>query len=176
MYTFFTVFGFIFIATATIAIDYIYKIFSINKITDFLYPTDGRNVLNEINLTVLPTIVWGFIELPVLGVNHNFIFSIILNIIISCSIMYEIKYGISLILNKDNKIIDVLGIVLASFLGQVVSYMILKSKPILNIESGIFWISLLGIIILLIIHCIIIFNMPKLNIKQEIKYEDKRDR
>ena len=105
MYAFFTIFGFLFIVISSILTNYIYTVFSINKVTNFLYPTDGRNIIDEINITVLPIIVWGFVELPILGYNDNFIISILLNILVSCSIMYEIKYGFYLVLKKEIKFI-----------------------------------------------------------------------
>lgn len=176
MYSFFVVFGFFFVATASISINYIYRVFSINNVTNFLYPTDGRNVLYEINVTALPTIIWSFIELPVLGNNINFIISVILNIIIACSIMYIFKYGVFLIAKQENNFINNTSIIFASVIGQMVSYMVLKSKVIVDIGGYSYLVSIIGLLLLLLIHCIVIFDMPKLNIKKEVKYEEKRDR
>lgn len=173
MYTFFSVFGFLFIVIASILINYIYNIFSINKVTNYLYPTDGRNILNEINITVLPIIVWGFVELPVLSGNSNFLISTILNIIVSCAIIYEIKFGIYILLKKDNKFIDIVSIITSTFFGQFISFMILKSKPIIEFGKITYVISISGIVILLLIHSFLILKYPLLKKDKNI-YEEKR--
>lgn len=173
MYSFFTIFGFLFIIIASILINYIYNVFSVNKITNFLYPINGRNILNEINITVLPTIVWGFVELPILGSNSNFIFSIILNILVSCAIMYEIKYGSYIFLKKEKSYINIISIIVAVSIGQLVSYMILKSKPFINLNNTQYIISITGIILILIIHSLIILKIPNFK-KNKPKYEEKR--
>ncbi len=173
MYVFFTIFGFLFIVISSILINYIYKIFSINKITNYLYPTDGKSIINEINITVLPIIIWGFIELPILGSNDNFILSILLNILVSCSIIYEIKYGFYLILKKESKFIDVISIIIATILGQSVSYMILKSNPFIKLDNIEYIISIVGMIFILILHSLIVLKIPNVK-KQKEQYEEKR--
>jgi len=167
VYTFFTIFGFLFIVIASILINYIYNVFSINKVTNYFYPTNGRNVLNEINITVLPIIVWGFVELPVLSDNSNFILSVILNILVACAIMYEIKYGIYVLLKKENKFVDIISIIVATTFGQLVSYMILKSNPIIDFGNISYIISIIGIILLLGIHSTLILKTPLSKIKKE---------
>lgn len=173
MYTFFTIFGFLFIVIASILINYIYNVFSINKVTNYFYPTNGRNVLNEINITVLPIIVWGFVELPVLSDNSNFILSVILNILVACAIMYEIKYGIYVLLKKENKFVDIISIIVATTFGQLVSYMILKSNPIIDFGNISYIISIIGILLLLILHSILILKYPIFRKKSD-EYEEKR--
>ncbi len=171
MYTFFTIFGFLFISVASILIDYIYTAFSINKFTSFFYPIDGRTVLNEINITVLPIIVWAFVELPILANNPNFLIAIILNIIVSSAIIYEVKYGL-LLINKRQKIIDVFAIISATLLGQTVSYMIFKSPALINSFDYSYIISIVGIVLLFIIHALITLRLPQ--IKKKKVYKDKR--
>ena len=173
MYAFFTIFGFLFIVISSILTNYIYTVFSINKVTNFLYPTDGRNIIDEINITVLPIIVWGFVELPILGYNDNFIISILLNILVSCSIMYEIKYGFYLVLKKEIKFINIIAICLAAMLGQIVSYMILKSNPLIILNNIEYIVSIIGMIIILLLHSLIILKIPQIK-KQKDKYEEKR--
>lgn len=173
MYAFFAIFGFLFIVISSILTNYIYTVFSINKVTNFLYPTDGRNIIDEINITVLPIIVWGFVELPILGNNDNFIISILLNIFVSCSIIYEIKYGFYLVLKKEIKFINIIAICLATMLGQIVSYMILKSNPLIILDNIEYVTSIIGMIIILLLHSLIILKIPQIR-KQKDKYEEKR--
>ena len=155
MYTFFTILGILFVITASVLINYIYKIFSINAITNFLHPTNGNRVINEINITVLPIILWSFIELPVLGKNDNFVFAVILNIIVSCAIMYEVKYGLYVVVKLENTFSEVLAIIMASVIGQGVAFMILKSMPFFNFTNFEYLISIISLIALFIIICIL---------------------
>jgi len=173
MYTFFTIFGFVFIVIASILINYIYNVFSINKVTNYLYPTDGKNVLNEINITVLPIIVWGFVELPVLSGNSNFLIATILNILVACAIMYEIKYGIYVLFKTESKFINIIAIIISTAFGQLISYMIFKSNPIIDFGNISYIISIIGIILLLGIHSTLILKTPLSKIKKE-EYEEKR--
>ena len=150
MYTFFTILGILFVITASVLINYIYKIFSINAITNFLHPTNGNRVINEINITVLPIILWSFIELPVLGKNDNFVFAVILNIIVSCAIMYEVKYGLYVVVKLENTFSEVLAIIMASVIGQGVAFMILKSMPFFNFTNFEYLISIISLIAIFI--------------------------
>ena len=122
---------------------------------------------------MLPIIVWGFVELPILGYNDNFIISILLNILVSCSIMYEIKYGFYLVLKKEIKFINIIAICLATMLGQIVSYMILKSNPLIILNNIEYIVSIIGMIIILLLHSLIILKIPQIK-KQKDKYEEKR--
>ena len=173
MYTFFTILGILFVITASVLINYIYKIFSINAITNFLHPTNGNRVINEINITVLPIILWSFIELPVLGKNDNFVFAVILNIIVSCAIMYEVKYGLYVVVKLENTFSEVLAIIMASVIGQGVAFMILKSMPFFNFTNFEYLISIISLIAIFIIHVCIVLEIPNFK-KEKSTYEEKR--
>lgn len=148
MYLFFTIFGIIFVGSASTVLNYLYDIFSINKITQFFKPIE-KSTWNEINITVLPTLIWACIALPILGSNTNFLIAILLNIFISCSIIYVVKYSIYLTLNKENSFINLIAIYIAVLVGQFVSFMILKIEPVISLNI---WISIVGLIILLIAY------------------------
>lgn len=160
MYAFFTIFGFIFISIFATITNYIYEIFSINKLTNFLNQVDSKGIWSKINVTILPILMWSLVGLPILGNNANYIISVIVNIIVSCAIIYEIRYGAILLTNKENEKINLISIYIATFIGQIVGFMILKMKPIL---SSNYLISICGIILLLIIHTILIIRPPKNN-------------
>lgn len=173
MYTFFTVFGVFFVIISSILINYIYNIFSINKVTSFLNPIDGRSILDEISLTILPIIVWSFIEIPVLGDNNNFLIAIILNIIVNCSIIYIMKYGIFVFFNQENNLITIISISIATILGYFVAFMVLKSHFLINLGHFSYFVSIIGMIILLTLHSLYILKKPSIK-KEKTKYEEKR--
>ncbi len=143
MYLFFTIVGFLFVFLTSVAIYYIYEVFPINKVTNFLNPTTDT-VWNKINITIIPILVWSYIELPVLGANSYFMLALILNSCVSSAIMYVIRYG-NLIFNKtDSKFVDIMSIFVATILGQMIAYIIF----LLNTKNSFgIWISIVGILI-----------------------------
>lgn len=158
MYAFFTIFGFIFITIFATITNYIYEIFSINKFTNFLNQVDNNGIWSKVNVTILPTLIWSLIGLPILGSNANFIISIIINIIVSCAVIYEIRYGAILLTNKENNQINLISIYVGTFIGQIVGFMVLKMKPL---WQGNYLISILGVVILLFIHSLLIIKPPR---------------
>lgn len=158
MYIFFTIFGFLFVSISSTFLNYIYDIFSINKITNFLVPIDNKSIWNKINITVLPVIIWSMIELPVLGDNGNFVIGVIMNIVISCAIIYEIKYSALVFFNKEGNFINLMAIYAATMLGQVMQFMILKMKPFFN---GNYLISIIAMLVILLIYVLIRLYPPK---------------
>lgn len=143
MYLFFTLFGFLFIFLSSIGIYYIYEVFSINKVTNFLNPTLDTT-WNRINITIIPVLIWGFIELPILGSNSYFLMSLILNSCVSSAVMYVIRYG-NLIFNaSDSKFVDIMSMFVGTILGQVIAYIVLLIG--LRSSNGI-WISIIGILL-----------------------------
>lgn len=152
MYAFFVVFGFLFVCISSTFLNYIYDVFPINKITNFLSPINNKNSWNQISIVILPIFIWSFIELPILGVNNNFILAILANILISCAIIYEIKYAALFFFDKENNTINLVSIYIATLFGQTVSFLVLKMKPFFNSNLLISFISLLiifGIFILI---------------------------
>ena len=152
MYIFFLIFGIIFTLTLGIFINYIYEFFPINKVTNFIHPTNSNHLFNNINILNIPIIIWALFELPIFGKNPNFIFSILTNIFISCAIIYIIKYGSEIIFKKNNNFINILSIVLASIIGTFVSILILMITPIFDFNIYISIVGLLIIITILILN------------------------
>lgn len=124
MYLFFTVCGFLFVAISSIIINYIYDIFPINKVTVFLKPLD-RSSINQFNITLIPILLWSYIELPMLITNKYFFVSILANSFISCVVMYIIKNSSYLINKKTENVTEGIAIVIATVFGQLISYLFL---------------------------------------------------
>lgn len=169
MYTFFVVFGFLFVSASATFLNYIYDIFAINKITNFLQPLDNRSIWNKINVTILPILIWSLIEFPILGGNGNFILSIIVNIVLSCAVIYEIKYSCMVFFNKENNTINLISIYVATLFGQAVSFMILKMKTFFN---GNYLISIISLVLLIIIYVLISTHPPKTSFFKVIEKKD----
>ena len=149
MYIFFMVAGFIFTIGLSIVLNYLYSIFSINKITKFLHPTD-ETIFNQISIPIIPIILWSFIELPILGNNNFFLVGLVLNIFLTSSIMYIIKYGYKLISPKESNIVSIIAILVSTFFGFIINYLSLligKDGDLLNSIIGLFVITVFYIII-----------------------------
>lgn len=145
MYLFFTLFGILFCSISTFIIYFIYDLFPINKITDILNPTK-KSIWNDINIAVLPTLIWGLIELPIFGFNNLFIISIILNICVGSAVMYIIKYSSYLFNNKNTLFYDLISIFIAILFGQIIEGLIVAmGESDFNIFISI--LSLIGLIV-----------------------------
>ena len=158
MYLYFTIFGFIFVAIFATVTNYLYDMFPINKITNFFKPL-GKGYWYKINSLVLPTILWGFIELPILGNLSLFWVSILLNVCVSSAVIYVIKYGYYLIVNDEieNNLINLLSIYVASFIGFVIAYLVFMISSI----GGYYLLSILAVIILFVLYVLISLFPPK---------------
>jgi len=155
MVLFFMVFGLIFTIGFSIVLHYIYSIFSINKITKFLNPTENT-IFNKISISIIPLILWSYIEIPILGDNYYFILGLVLNIFMTLSVSYIIKYGYSLISKKENDIVNIISIFVSTFFGFVINYICLLLGKNINIE-----ISLIGVLITTALYIIIKIFPPK---------------
>lgn len=124
MILFFMIFGFLFSLGASIVLKFIYNVFSINRITNFLSPTDDT-VWERVSISIIPILVWAFIEVPLLGSNDKFLIGILANIFITCSVFYVVYYTYVLIFNRENKFIDVFSIVSSLIFGYIVNYITL---------------------------------------------------
>lgn len=155
MYIFFMVTGFIFTIGLSIVLNYLYSIFSINKITKFLHPTD-ETIFNQISIPIIPIILWSFIELPILGNNNFFLVGLILNIFLTSSIIYIIKYGYKLISPKESNIVAIIAILVSTFFGFIINYLSLligKDGDLLN--------SIIGLLVITAFYIIIKIFPPK---------------
>ena len=145
MYLFFTIFGILFCSISTFIIYFIYDLFPITKITNILNSTK-KSIWNNINIAVLPTLFWGLIELPILGLNNLFIVSIILNICVGSAVMYIIKYSSYLFNNKNTLFYDLISIFIAVLFGQIIEGLVVAMGSS-NINIFISILSLIGLII-----------------------------
>ncbi len=155
MYIFFMVAGFIFTIGLSIVLNYLYSIFSINKITKFLHPTD-ETIFNQISIPIIPIILWSFIELPILGNNNFFLVGLVLNIFLTSSIMYIIKYGYKLISPKESNIVSIIAILVSTFFGFIINYLSLligKDGDLLN--------SIIGLLVITAFYIVIKIFPPK---------------
>lgn len=124
MILFFMVFGFLFTLGSSIVLKFIYNVFSINRITNFLSPTDDT-VWGRVSISIIPILVWAFIEVPLLGSNDKFLIGLLANIFITCSVFYVVYYTYVLIFDRENKFIDVFSIVSSLIFGYIVNYITL---------------------------------------------------
>lgn len=151
MYLFFMITGFLFVVGASIVLNYLYEIFSINKFTEFLVPTKNT-VFNKISIVIIPNILWGLIELVMLGTNYYFLLGFLLNIFVSLCVTYVIKYGYKLIGNNDSNIVNIIAICVSCFFGFVINYICL----LIGISRYINPLySILGVIIFIIFFVLI---------------------
>lgn len=165
MYLFFMITGFLFVTGLSILINYIYEIFSINKITKFLSPTENT-IFNKIGITILPSIIWSLIEIPMLGTNYYFLLGFILNIIISMSVIYVIKYGYNLINKNENNIVKIISIIGGTFFGFTVNYLSL----LIGIQrDSKLTTSLIGILLFTVFYILIKIFPPKSNFFRETR-------
>ena len=156
MYVFFTVAGAVFIALFATITNFIYDLFPINKITNFFKPrNDG--IWSNINSTMLPIILWGFIEVSVIGDKSLFFLAIILNVFVSSAVIYIIKYTIFVIFKVQNNIINLFSIYFATLIGQTLVYMLLIiSKTTKNL-----YISIIGLGAFLLFYLMLTLFPPK---------------
>lgn len=157
MYLFFMVSGYLFVVGFSILLDYLYELFSINKFTKFLNPLNN-SIFSEISYCIIPNILWSMIELAMLGTNYYFLLGFILNIFVNLGVMYVIRFGYTLISNKESHIVNILSIMFASFFGFVCNYLCLLIGVSKNINI---LYSLVGVIIIIIIFLLIKIFPPK---------------
>lgn len=155
MNVFFSIFGFVFITAFAIVTEYLYEFFPINKITNFFKPTT-KGTWSKVNATILPIILWSCIATPILIKNSNFLISVVLNIFVSCSVLYVIRF-VALVFKKENHTINIISIVIATLLGQLLNYLVL----LVGKENTHFYYSLIGIIALLFIYVSITLYPPQ---------------
>lgn len=146
---FFTIMGILFTVFSSIVIKDIYDYYPINKVTEFLNPTE-ETVFNKISISVLPIIVWAIIECPVLGYNNLFLLGLILNITINCSIYYIIYYGRILLSSEEEKTIPIVMIILGNIIGFIINYLTLLIGVFGNIFNSIIGLALILVLFILI--------------------------
>lgn len=144
MYQFFMISGFIFTVLSSILISQTYNIFPINKVTKFIYPTE-KTIFNNIGVSIIPIILWAFIEIIILGTNSYYILGIILNIFLNCALSYIVIYGYSLISSRKTIVLKVISILVANFFGYTINYLCLllgrDGNMLINILSIIIFTS-----------------------------------
>lgn len=158
MYMFFCVFGAIFVVIGSAFINYIYEIFPINKITNFLAPIDNKGIWSKISIATLPILIWSCIEIAILGSSNYFIVSVIFNIAIASAIIFIIKYSYSLFSDKENNIINLISIFIGAISGQFIAYLILNVS---SISNKFYLVSIIGLCILIGLHILISLRPPK---------------
>lgn len=159
MYLFFMISGLLFVIGLSTLLKFIYEIFPINKITNFLSPTE-ESIFNNIGIIIIPSILWALIESSLLGNNYYFLLGFILNIFVSMATIYVIEYGYRLIINKNknNYIINIISIITGSIFGFSVNYLCL----LIGISKDIkMYYSVIGILLFIIIYVLIKLFLPK---------------
>ena len=169
MYLFFTSFGFVFVALFATVTNYILELFPYNKVTSFFIPkTEG--IWNKISVTILPIILWSFIESPVLASKSTFVLATFLNIFVSCSVIYVIKYGAFVLFNKEGNTVNILAIFVSSFIGSLLSYMLFFIST--NGTNAIFALGCLAV--LLVCYIIVTLFPPETKFFGFVKEETKK--
>lgn len=161
MYLFFMISGLLFVIGLSVLLKFIYEIFPINKITNFLSPTE-ESVFNNIEKVIIPNILWALIDVSLLGSNYYFLLGFILNIFVSMATIYVIEYGYRLIINKNknNNLINIISIITGSIFGFSVNYLCLLIGVSKDIKM---YYSVIGILLFIIIYIIIKLFPPKSN-------------
>lgn len=154
---FFTLFGAIFICSFVTGTYYIYEAFSMNRITNLLHPLN-RGTWCKINHAVLPILIWGTIELPILGTHQNFIISILLSVFLTCATMYIFIIGESILFKKETKIVQLASRYLGVILSQIICYLLFTIPA--TKEVSIF-LSIGTIVLLTIIYVVTVLYPPK---------------
>ncbi len=156
MYLFFMTSGFLFVVGFSIVLNYLYEIFSINKFTKFLNPLDDC-IFNKISIVIIPNILWSLIEIVILGDNYYFLLGFFLNVFISLCVMYVIKYGYKLIVNRDSNALNIIAILVSCFFGFIINYLCLLIGT--NGEIDIIY-SIVGVLIFTLFYVLIKFFPP----------------
>lgn len=159
MYLFFMATGFLFVIGLSILLNNLYELFSINKLTNFLSPTENT-IFNKISITIIPNLLWSLIEITLLGTNYFFLLGLILNITISMSVIYVVKYGYNLINKKESNIVNIISIITGTFFGFTVNYLSLLIG--VNRETNLIT-TLIGILIIIAFYILIKIFPPKSN-------------
>lgn len=157
MYLFFMISGFLFVIGISILLNYLYDLFSINKFTEFLSPTENT-VFNKIGIVIIPNILWGLIEIILLGSNYYFILGFLLNIFVSMCIIYVVKFGYKLIVNKENNTVNIIAILCGTFFGFVINYLCLLIG--INLNGKLIY-SVIGICLFIVFYVFIRLFPPK---------------
>lgn len=157
MYSFFMISGYFFVVGASVILQYLFEIFSINIVTKFLSPTEDT-IFNKIGIIMIPNILWALIEIVLLGNNYYFILGFLLNIFVSLCLMYVVRYGYTLISKYDSNIVNVVSIFFACFFGFLCNYLCLMIGVNRNINP---LYSILGLLIFIIIYVLIRLFPPK---------------
>ena len=150
----FTIFGIIFVAVFATITNYMYEIFPINKITNIFAPL-GNGIWHKINCLFIPTIIWGFIEIPVLGNLSFFWLAILLNICIESAVMFVIKYS-AYLLKWQGNILNLIYIYISCIVGFILSYLIFM----LSSTGSYMLISIITLFFLLLFYLLLLFFPP----------------
>ena len=157
MYLFFMIGGYLFVTASSVLLLYLFEMFSINAFTKFLKPLE-KTTFNYIGISILPNIIWAFIELIAMASNKLFILSFIFNIFITISIMYVIKNGYEMINKKESESLEPISIFISCFLGFICNYMCLLIGINHEINA---WASFFMLISLTAIYVILRLYPPK---------------
>lgn len=143
MYLYFMICGFLFVMGSSIVLTYLFELVSINSFTKFLSPIEDTP-FNRISISVISNLIWAFIEIGLLGSNKLFVLGFILNIFITLSTMYVIKYGYELVSNKESDVLKVVSIVISCLLGFICNYLCLLIGINKNIPTIASFLIILG--------------------------------
>lgn len=157
MYMYFTIFGILFVSCFATVTNFLYDFFPINKFTNFFKPL-GKGIWHKISDLVLPTILWSFIELPILGNLKLFWIATVLNLCIGSSLMYVIKYGSYVLLKKENNIINLISIYVSTIVSYLLSYFMFMLS---SVNNHYIIISIVILLICLLIYIIVNLFPPK---------------
>lgn len=144
MYLYFMICGYLFVVGSSIVLTYLFELVSINGFTKFLSPIEDTP-FNRISISMIPNLIWAFIEVGLLGSNKLFVLGFILNIFITLSTMYVIKYGYELVSNKESDILKVASIIISCLLGFICNYLCLLIGINKNIPTIASFLIIMGI-------------------------------
>ena len=157
MYLFFMLCGYIFVVGGSIILNYLYEVFSVNKLTKFLSP-DKDTIFNNIGIILIPNFVWALIEIVMIGNNYYFIIGFILNIVVSLCVMYIVIYGYKLFTDAYSNLVRIIAFFISCVFGFAINYFALLSA--IDKEGKLSY-SLLGLFIIIGFYLIIRKFPPK---------------
>ena len=159
MYLFYLVFGFIFISIISLITNNIYYFYSINDFTRFLKPTE-KTLYNDIGINIMPILLWNLFAVPLLGEYIYFGLGTILNIFVSCLVMY-IFINISDLFDKEKyNIFESIFILIAVMLGQLINVLVIKISNGYTISP---FVSFAILVILIVLFFIFRVAPPKIS-------------
>lgn len=128
-------YGFLFISLFGTLSHFLYDL-SNNKYAAVLFAVN-ESVWEHMKLVVFPSLVWLIIEIPFIGDNPNFILAKFVSLITMLVLIPILYYFYIWIFKKHNVIFSIFEFIFSIFVGQFLSYLVLKIDLVGKIYNNI---------------------------------------